>query len=173
MGWGAVSSGELVTAVVGPGQGLRGRHRPEGHFRAAEFLAGLLLRFTDPASIHAFLVAVTQKEITEDPSDRVANFLLHSTAHIDTDAKAYAVAYLWVHAAVKLTAVIGLMRNKMWAYPFSLITLGLLTAYQAVSLVVRFSVGLFLLTLFDVFILWPIRREYAKARHLAADPAAS
>ncbi len=137
----------------------------------AEFLGGLLLLFTDPASIHAFLVVITQKEITEDPSDRIANFLLHSTSHIDTGAKAFAVAYLWVHAAVKLTAVVGLMRNKMWAYPFSLITLGLLTAYQAVSLVAHFSVGLFLLTLFDVFILWLIRREYAKVRHPTTEAA--
>jgi uncharacterized membrane protein len=137
----------------------------------AEFLGGLLLLLTSPGAIHGFLVFLTQKEISEDPTDKIATFLLDSTAHIDTGAKAFAVAYLWVHAAIKLTAVIGILRNKAWAYPFSLIALGALTAYQVVSLVVRFSVGMFALTVFDVFILFLIRREYAKVRHPVVEAA--
>ncbi len=139
----------------------------KGASGAAELLGGLLLLLTSPAAIHGFLVVVTQKEITEDPNDRIATFLLDSTAHIDTGAKAFAVAYLWVHAAIKLTAVIGILRNKVWAYPFSLIALGILTAYQVVSMVVSFSVGMLVLTTFDVLILFLIRREYAKVRRPA------
>jgi uncharacterized membrane protein len=72
--------------------------------------------------------------------------------------------YLWLHAAIKLTAVVGILRNLLWAYPFSLISLGLLMLYQVYSMVVRFSVGMFLLTVFDVFILWLIWREYGKVK---------
>jgi len=74
------------------------------------------------------------------------------------------VAYLWVHAVIKLVAVIGLLRNKLWAYPFSLVTLGLFMVYQMVSIVVRPTFGMIFLTVFDAFVLWLIYREYLKNR---------
>ena len=45
-----------------------------------------------------------------------------------------------------------------------MISLGLLMFYQVYSMVVRFSVGMFLLTVFDVFIRWLIWREYGKVK---------
>ena len=48
--------------------------------------------------------------------------------------------------------------------PFSLIALGTLMLYQVFSMIVKFSVGMFLLTVFDAFILWLIWREYGKVR---------
>jgi uncharacterized membrane protein len=131
-----------------------------------EFLGGLLLVFIDPATIHRFLTFVTQREIQEDPHDKFANALLHSAQHLNAGSKTFAIAYLWVHAAVKLIAVFGLLRNKLWAYPFALITLGLLMLYQVYSIIVQASIGMTLLTIFDVFILWLIWREYGKARLL-------
>lgn len=135
-----------------------------------EFLGGLFLLFISPATIHNFLVFVTQREIVEDPHDKLANFLLHSTQHFNTGNKFFAVAYLWVHATVKLIAVIGILRNQLWAYPFSLITLGFLMLYQVYSITVKFSLGMLLLTIFDIFILALIWREYGKAKQLLGKP---
>ncbi len=132
-----------------------------------EFLAGLLLVFVEPNTIHRFITFVTQKELLEDRSDVVANFLLNSTQHISSNGKMFAIVYLWIHAAIKLIAVIGILRNQLWAYPFSLIALGILMLYQMYSIVfVTVSVGMILLTIFDVFILWLIWREYGKVRAL-------
>ncbi|WP_407342673.1 DUF2127 domain-containing protein [Pengzhenrongella phosphoraccumulans] len=131
---------------------------------ALELLAGLLLFFISPASLAGLLSFITQREIAEDPHDRIATFILHSADHFSSGNKAFAIAYLWVHAAIKLIAVIGILRNKLWAYPFSLITLGLLMLFQIYSIVVRFSLGMVALTLFDAVILWLIWREYAKVR---------
>jgi uncharacterized membrane protein len=129
-----------------------------------EFLAGVLLVFTSPDAIRSFLAFLTQREIAEDPNDTLANLILHSAEHFNSGNKTFAIAYLWIHAAVKLTAVVGILRNQLWAYPFSLIALGVLMLYQVYSMVVKFSVGIFLLTVFDVFILWLIWREYGKVR---------
>jgi len=131
---------------------------------ALELLGGLLLVFVTPAALSGFLAFLTQREIAEDPHDRFATYILHSADHFNSGNKAFAIAYLWIHAAVKLIAVIGILRNKLWAYPFSLVTLGLLMLFQLYSISVRFSLGLALLTLFDVLILWLIWREYAKVR---------
>ena len=129
-----------------------------------ELLAGAILVFTSPGAIRSFLAFLTQREIAEDPNDTIANLILHSAEHFNAGNKAFAVVYLWVHAAIKLTAVVGILRNQLWAYPFSLIALGLLMLYQVFSMVVKFSVGMFLLTVFDAFILWLIWREYGKVR---------
>jgi uncharacterized membrane protein len=129
-----------------------------------EFLAGLILVFMSPGAIRGFLAFLTQREIAEDPNDTIANLIVHSAEHFNSGNKAFAVVYLWLHAAIKLTAVVGILRNLLWAYPFSLISLGLLMLYQVYSMVVKFSVGMFLLTVFDVFILWLIWREYGKVK---------
>jgi len=129
-----------------------------------EFVAGLLLVFTSPDAIRSFLAFLTQREIAEDPNDTFANLILHSAEHFNSGNKTFAIAYLWVHAAVKLTAVVGILRNQLWAYPFSLISLGLLMLYQVYSMSVKFSAGMLVLTVFDAIILWLIWREYGKVR---------
>lgn len=137
---------------------------------ALEFIGGLLLFFVNPGVIHDFLVVVTQKELIEDPNDKIANFLLQSTQNLGTAHRGFLIAYLWIHAGVKLVAVFGLLRNQLWAYPFSLITLGLLMLYQVYSIVfVEPSIGLILLTIFDIAVLWLIWREYEKVRSKPAD----
>lgn len=132
-----------------------------------EFLSGLLLFFVSPATMHRFIAFVTQRELLEDPHDKIANFLVHSTQHIGTGSKTFLIIYLWIHAIIKLIAVIGILKNQLWAYPFSLITLGLLMLYQLYTVFfVKPSVGMIMLTIFDVFILWLIWREYGKVRTL-------
>lgn len=132
---------------------------------ALEFIGGLLLLFVSPAQVHEFISLVTQRELLEDPNDRVANLLLQATSHFTAGGQLFGIAYLWIHAIIKLIAVIGILKNQLWAYPFSLITLGLLMIYQVYSILfVRLSTGMILLTVFDVFILWLIWREYGKVK---------
>jgi uncharacterized membrane protein len=136
-----------------------------------EFVSGLLLFIVSPAQIHHFIVFVTQRELLEDPHDKIANLLLHSTAHI-SGSQTFAIVYLWTHAGIKLVAVIGILRNQLWAYPFSLVTLGLLMLYQLYTIFfIKVAIGMVLLTVFDVFILWLIWREYAKFRRAGIDTA--
>ncbi len=129
-----------------------------------EFLGGLLLFFVDPVKLQHFLTSITQREFTDDPHSTWATLLLHSAQHISLGNKYFAIAYLWIHGGVKLVAVFGLLRNQMWAYPFSLITLGLLMIYQVYSIIVHVHIGMVLLTLFDIFVLWLIWREWSKVK---------
>lgn len=132
---------------------------------ALEFLGGALLLFVSPSQMHQFVAFITQRELLEDPHDKVASLLLHGTAQFASGSRAFAIVYLWVHAIIKLIAVIGILRNQLWAYPFSLVTLGLLMLYQTYSIFfVEASIGMIILTVFDVFVLWLIWREYGKVR---------
>jgi uncharacterized membrane protein len=131
---------------------------------ALEFLGGALLFFVSPARIHDFVVLITQKELIEDPHDMVSNAMLGWTEHLGSGSVTFLIVYLWIHATIKLIAVVGILRNQLWAYPFSLITLGLLMTYQVYDIILTGSIGMTLLTIFDVFILWLIWREYGKVR---------
>ena len=131
---------------------------------ALEFIGGALLFFVSPASIHNFIVFITHRELLADPHDLFANILLNSTQHIG-GSRAFLIIYLWIHATIKLIAVIGILKNQLWAYPFSLITLGALMLYQIYTIAfVSVSIGMILLTVFDIFILWLILREYKIVR---------
>jgi len=129
-----------------------------------EFLSGLLLFFVSPASIHRFLTFITQQRLSENPHDKFAHFVLHSADSLNVSNKGFLVLYLWVLAAVKLIAVIGILKNVLWVYPFALITLGLLSVVEIYGIFTRSSIGLIVLTVFDIFILFMIWREYAKAK---------
>lgn len=136
---------------------------------AFEFLAGLFLLFVSPASIHHFLAIVTQPELSQDPHDKIAIWLLHAGQHLG-GSRAFLIAYLWIHAAVKLIAVIGIIMNQLWAYPFALISLGALMLYQLYDIIfVHATFGMIALTIFDVFILALIWREYGKIKALHHD----
>lgn len=136
-----------------------------------EFIGGILLLIFSPTQIHHFIAFVTQRELLEDPHDKIANLLLHGTSHISSGGRVFAITYLWIHAVIKLIAVIGILKNQLWAYPFSLITLGLLMLYQAYTIFfVKVSVGMIILTVFDIFILWLIWREYDKVQQSLSAP---
>jgi uncharacterized membrane protein len=127
-----------------------------------ELLAGFLLLFVSPESIHKFITFVTQQALSNGGSNAFSNFLIHSANSLNVSHVGFLIVYLWIHAAIKLVAVVGLLRNLAWAYPFSFVSLGLLVIYQVYSIVERKSIGMVILTIFDLFVLWLIWREYKK-----------
>jgi hypothetical protein len=129
-----------------------------------ELLAGLLLFFLTPERLQHFIQFVTQLNVNHEKQSKVITLFLHSVDHLGTGNRIFLIAYFWSHAAVKLTAVIGILTNKLWAYPFSLITLGILTLFQVGSIIHKASIGMILLTILDAFILWLIWREYGKVK---------
>jgi len=130
-----------------------------------EFLGGLLLFVFTPDQIHRFAVLLTHTELVQDPHSKISNMLLQSTHHFSNGSRIFLILYLWLHAAIKLIAVIGILKNMLWAYPFSLISLGALMLYQVYSIFfIKASFGMIGLTIFDILILWMITIEYKRVR---------
>lgn len=143
----------------------------EGFF---ELIGGLGLLIAGPGVITWFTMIVTQQELSEDPNDTLATYLLHAGQHLTSGTTTYIVAYLLIHAVIKLVAVITLLQNRLWAYPFSLGTLGLFMFYQVYQVYTGHSWIVAALTVYDVFLLWLIWREWQmqKRRQLVVIPAA-
>lgn len=131
-----------------------------------ELAGAALLGFVGPGGINAVVTFLTQRELTENPHSLIAGYVLHAGQHLASGGTTFAVFYLLIHGLVKVVAVAALLRDQLWAYPFSLVTLGLFMLYQIYEIGLSRSVGFTLLTIFDAFVLWLIWREYRERRRL-------
>ena len=132
----------------------------------AELFGGLLLLFVTPADIHHLVTTLTQGELSEDPNDVVARYLLHTANGLTGNAVIFGAVYLLVHGAVKVVLVVALLLNKLWAYPSMIIVLLIFIGYQLYRIALNPSVGLIALTVFDALIVVLTWREYRRQRRI-------
>lgn len=124
-----------------------------------ELILGTLLLFTNVLDV---VQALAQNELLEDPNDFFATHLQNLTGSISPQTQMFAALYLLSHGLIKGVLVIGLLRNKLWAYPASLAVLALFVAYQVIKFFQHYSVALALLTLFDLVVMSLIYHEYRR-----------
>ena len=132
-----------------------------------EMIGGLLLLVVSPATIDRVVTSLTQHELSEDPHDLLATHLLKSAHGLTGSAVLFGAVYLLSHGAVKVILVAALLNNRLWAYPWTIVFLGVFIVYQVYRLSFKPSVGLAALTVFDALIAWLTWREYRKQLALA------
>jgi uncharacterized membrane protein len=136
---------------------------------ALETIGGLVLLFVRPATLDHLARGLTQHELSQDPHDFVARHLLRSTGHLTHGTTIFAAVYLLSHGLAKVVLVVAVLREQLWAYPGMIALLGAFIAYQLYRLVVvRLTLGLSLLTVFDAFVVWLTWREYRAKRDRAS-----
>jgi len=118
-----------------------------------EIFGGLLLFFVSPDQIYSILRVLTLHELSEDPKDLVANFLLNSARHLTAETKHFAAIYLLWHGAVKAGLVAALFFKKRWAYPAAIAAFLLFLVYQLYRYMHTASPALLVLSVLDVFII--------------------
>ena len=132
-----------------------------------ELIGGVLLLAVSPTTINHLINRLTQHELDEDPHDVIATRLLHFGNGLTGSAVRFAAAYLLVHGIVKVFLVAALLRNKLWAYPWLIITLVVFIGYQLYKIALDPTAWLIALTVFDAFVVWLTWREWRKQRRLA------
>jgi uncharacterized membrane protein len=138
-----------------------------------EIIGGLVLLFVAPATLQSWARSLTAHELAHDRHDFIATHLLHSASQLSRSTTLFGAVYLLSHGVAKVVLVVALLRNQLWAYPWMIGLLGVFIVYQIYRLSRRFSVGLLLLTAFDVFVVVLTVLEYRKHRARLASPAAS
>jgi uncharacterized membrane protein len=130
-----------------------------------ETAGGILLLFLRPRSIEHIIRALTAHELSQDPHDLIARYLVHSSSHLSSGITIFGAIYLLSHGVTKIVLVALVLRGKLWAYPWLIALLLAFIGYQLYRITaVHFSVGLTLLTVFDVFLVWLTWREYRSKR---------
>jgi len=147
----------------------------KGAHAAIECVGGLMLAFVTTTSVAGWVNRLTPEELVEDPNDFVATHLLNMAHGFSVNTKNFYAFYLLSHGIVKLALVIGLLRNKLWAYPASLVVLALFIIYQIYRFHYTQSIGLIVLTVFDLMVMVLIWHEYGLMRrhHSGAQRIAS
>jgi uncharacterized membrane protein len=131
---------------------------------ALEVIGGLLLIVLSPRMIDDAARALTQHELSHDPNDFIARHVLQAAHGLSHGSHLFAILYLLSHGLAKVVLVVALLRDVEWAYPGMIALLGAFIVYQLYRLVVDFTIGIALLTVFDVFVVWLTWREYQAKR---------
>jgi len=133
-----------------------------------ELVGGVLLLVVSPAAIKGIVRTLTVGELSEDPHDLIATRLLHTAGGLTGAGLTFGAVYLLIHGVVKVTLVIALLRNQLWAYPWMITVLLAFIAYQIYLIILSPTPGLVALTAFDVFIVVLTWREYRKQRGIGS-----
>lgn len=126
-----------------------------------EIIGGFLLLFVNSQSLNSLVRDIFQHELSEDPKDFVANYLIDLT-HFSKSAQLFGFLYLLSHGVIKLGLVAGLLKGKLWTYPLSIFVFVLFIIYQIYRFAFTHSVYLLLLTAFDILIIILIWLEYKR-----------
>jgi uncharacterized membrane protein len=130
---------------------------------ALELIGGISLLFLSPASITGAISFLVQGELKEDPTDFVANLLVHNTATF-IKSRVPASSFLILHGAVKLALVGGLATNKLWSYPAAVVVFAGFAIYQIYEFVQQNSLFLGMVTALDIVVVLLIVAEYRNVR---------
>ena len=140
----------------------------KGAISAAEIVGGVVIFFVPLSAVTDFVTRFAQSELLEDPNDFIATHSLALAQQFALTSSTFIALYLLSRGLIKLFLVVALLKNQLWAYPSSLVVLGLFVLYQLYQIALVFSVLLVLLTLFDLVVMWFIWREYQVVRLRAA-----
>lgn len=136
----------------------------KGSISLLELVSGIAAFFIPISLLSSFAGLITQSEITEDPNSFFANHILSGAHTLTTLGTAYIGIYLISRGALKLGLIVALLKNKLWAYPWSLAVLGLFVMFQLYEIAKSQSLALIAVTLFDFIVMYFIWKEYTIVR---------
>jgi len=130
-----------------------------------EGITGALMFFLKPEVINQFVILFTQKELSEDPKDVVANFLLKIAQNVSISSLLFISIYLISHAVIKIVLIVALWKRKIWAYPTSMVVFLGFAVYQMYKYSHSHSLYLIYLTILDVLLIILTWLEYKRLKY--------
>lgn len=131
-----------------------------------EIIGGVTLLFA--GKITGIVQTLVQNELIEDPTDSVATTLQHFLSMLSVHTELFAAGYLLSHGVIKIFLTVGLLRNRLWAYPTAIVVFAIFILYQLYRFTFTHSLFLIFLTVFDLVIIVLTWHEYNyfKEKHL-------
>src|SRR5262249_34870214 len=126
-----------------------------------ETIVGVLL-LVNPGALRNLSLTLWTYGHFGDPS-HFEHSHLGRLAHTDPT---FAAMYLLTHGLAKVVIVIALWMNRLWAYPVAIFVFAAFTLYQLFRVAHTHSVGLILLTIFDIAIVYLTWMEYQEQKRL-------
>lgn len=122
-----------------------------------ESVLGAVLLYSN--SVLDIVRAMLENELLDDPTDFLTNHF-GTFLNPSPEAQHFGGLYLLSHGVIKLVLIVGLLRDKLWAYPASLAVFALFIVYQLERYLRTHSVWLLVITVIDLAVMWLIWHEY-------------
>ncbi len=132
----------------------------KGIFSVLEIVGGLLVLYLNQQFILNLILSITANELSIDPDDFFANYLIHSAQQFSLSSQYFIAIYLLIHGIIKGLLIITLFKEKLWSYPLAMIIFSLFSGYQIYEFIRTGSIWLLVLTVLDVFIIALAWHEY-------------
>jgi uncharacterized membrane protein len=129
-----------------------------------EILGGLTLFIVTPGQIQSLAQTLTLHELSEDPNDFIATYLLNNAAGLTAGTERFAATYLLWHGAVKIVLVAALLRKREWGYVAGIAAFSLFVVYQIYRYLHTQSPELLALSVIDVFVITLTWFEFKRLR---------
>ncbi len=99
-----------------------------------ELFGGIIILSVSKTYIIVSVLNIFQNELSDDPNDFLANFIVNSAATFSVSSQLFIGLYLLIHGAVKVFIIINILRKKIWAYPVAIVLFSFFILYQAYRL---------------------------------------
>jgi len=133
-----------------------------------EVTAGAFLLLVSHATIDLIFVSLTSGELSEDPHDFIASYVLKAGSSLTHGVQVFIGASLLAYGILKLLLVVGLFRDDVKIYPYAIGIFLAGIAYQAYRLMISFSVPVLVIVTFETLTLVFIMRHYRRLSSKAA-----
>ena len=136
----------------------------KGAHALIEIIGGVSLYLISTDRIVGWINDFSQDQLVENPHDFIATPLLKFAEGFSVEKHDFYAFYLLSHGLVKGVLVIGLLKEKLWAYPASFVVFGAFIAYQLYRYSFTQDFSLILLSIFDLFVIALAAHEYRLLR---------
>jgi uncharacterized membrane protein len=136
----------------------------KGFYALVEMASGVALYLVAHQSIINFLNRFMSDERLRDPQDWVASTALKVAQSFSLETQHFYAFYLITHGVLKLAVVVGLLREKLWAYPACFVIFSAFIAYQLYRYSFTHDLGLVALSILDAFVIALAWHEYRLLR---------
>ena len=124
----------------------------------------MLLFFVDPEALHDAVRFLTQHELSESPHDLIASTLVNVTQGLSPSAQTFGALYLLSHGVIKLTLVVALLRQRLWAYPVAILVSLPFLLYQVYRYTLTLAPMMLVLSVADLVVIALTLLEYQRQR---------
>ena len=137
----------------------------KGLISLAEILVGTLALFIPLSYVTGLATKFAESELSEGAlnfnlTNLFASHVISYVHGIPAISSTFLAVYLLSRGLIKVVLIYAMLKNKLSAYPISLIVLGLFVSYQMYQILISFSGTILALTIFDLIVMWFIWAEY-------------
>lgn len=139
----------------------------KGAYGIVEIILGTVILFFNRHFVTRFLLYFVQGELNENPRNWIANQVLHLSNGITPSSELFMGMYFLSYGVIKIILVTGLLMNRAWAYPSSIVFMTGFMFYEVYRVFHTHSPVLMFLIVFDIIVIALVWHEYRVRRKRA------